>query len=137
MLINQTIYFIGIGNRKVYKIMHMLKCDPDIADKTLYVCSYCRLILNNNKILNRCILNGLINEPVPDELMKLNALERQLIQKAKVFQTVVRLGTYTGKVPVYNALKALKGTLFFLPLPIDKTFRIRLPVHRSMLVARP
>ena len=100
---------------------HMLKCDPDIADKTLYVCSYCRPILNNNKIPNRCILNGLITEPVPDELVKLNALERQLIQKAKVFQTVVRLGTYTGKVPIYNALKAVKGTLFFLPLTMDKT----------------
>ena len=62
----------------------MLKCDPDIADKTLYVCAYCRPILNNNKIPNRCILNRLITEPVPDELMKLNALERQLIQKASL-----------------------------------------------------
>ena len=26
-------------------LQHMLKCDPDIADKTLYVCSYCRPIL--------------------------------------------------------------------------------------------
>ena len=41
-----------------------------------------------------------------------------------MFQTIVRLGAYTNKVPIYNALKAVKavkGTMFFLPLPIDKT----------------
>jgi len=64
---------------------------------------------------SRCILNGLYTIPVPDELVKLNTLETQLIQRAKCLQTVVRLGTYTGKVPIYNALKAAKGTMFFLP----------------------
>ena len=33
----------------------------------------------------------------------------------------MRLGTYTGKVPIYNALKAAKGTMFFLPLPLENT----------------
>ena len=28
---------------------------------------------------------------------------------------------YTGKVPTYNSLKACKGTMFFLPLPLNKT----------------
>lgn len=112
---------------------HMLTTDPDVADKTLYVCSYCRPILNSNKIPNRCILNGLITEPIPDELAKLNALERQLIQKAKVFQTVVRLGTYTGKIPLYSALKAIKGTMFFLPLPMDKTLSDLAADHPSIL----
>ena len=36
-------------------------------------------------------------------------------------QTVVRLGTYTCKVPLYNSLKACKGNVFFLPLPFNKT----------------
>ena len=38
-----------------------------------------------------------------------------------LYQTVVRLGTYTAKVPIYNSLKACKGTMFFLPLPLNKT----------------
>ena len=46
---------------------------------------------------------------------------RQLVQRAKPFQTIIRLGTYTGKVPVYNATKGLKGTMFFLPLPLQNT----------------
>ena len=45
----------------------------------------------------------------------------QLIQRAKCYQTVVRPGTYIAKVPIYNSLKACKGTMFFLPLPMNKT----------------
>ena len=69
----------------------------------------------------RCVLNGLQLDPVPSELAKLDFLSKQLIQRAKCYQTVVRLRTYTGKVPVYNSLKACKGTMFFLPLPLNKT----------------
>ena len=55
------------------------------------------------------------------ELSVLDELSKQLIQRAKAFQTIVRLGTYTNKVPSYNLLKACKGNMFFLPLPLDKT----------------
>ena len=34
-----------------------------------------------------------------------------------------KLGTHTGKVPTYNSHKACKGTMFFLPLPLDKTLQ--------------
>ena len=69
----------------------------------------------------RCVLNGLYTEPIPKELPNLNAIENQLIQHVKCFQTVVRLGTYNGKVPIYNCLKEVKGTMFFLPLPLQNT----------------
>ena len=72
---------------------------------------------------SRCILNGLITEPMPKELERLDPLSKQLIQGGKAFQAVVRLGTYIGKVPSYNSLKACKGTMFFLPLPLDKTIQ--------------
>ena len=68
----------------------------------------------------RCVLNGLEVEPVPDELKSLDPLSKQLIQRAKTFQAVFRLGTYTGRVLSHNSLKACKGTMFFLPLPLDK-----------------
>ena len=60
-------------------------------------------------------------EPIPPELADLDSLSIQLIQRAKCYPTVVRLGTYTAKVPIYNSLKACKGTMFFLPLPLNKT----------------
>ena len=36
--------------------------------------------------------------PIPSELSKLDSLSTQLIQWAKSYQTIVRLGTYTAKV---------------------------------------
>jgi len=33
------------------------------------------------------------------------------------------LGTYTGKVPLYNTVKAVKGTMFILPLGMDDTMK--------------
>ena len=76
----------------------------------------------------QCVLNGLVTEPVPDELKSLDALSKQLIQRAKAFQTIVRLGTYSGKVPAYNALQAC---MFFLPLPLNKTWETLSEVHVS------
>jgi len=77
-------------------------CDPKtyllhVACKDLYVCQHCCPLLNSYKM---------------PACSKLNPIETQLIQRAKCFQTVVRLVTYTGKVPIYNALKAAKGIIF-------------------------
>ena len=95
--------------------------DEDFDSKIYYVCQHCRPLLNDNKLPATCVLNGLHVEEIPKELSQLNALGRQLVQRAKPFQTIVRLGTYTGKVPIYNATKGLKGTMFFLPLPLQNT----------------
>ena len=87
----------------------------------------------------RCILNGLITEPVPDELKGLDALSRQLIQRAKAFQMVVRLGTYmySGNQPAYNSLQACKGMVVFLPLPLSNTLETLASVEEGGTVALP
>ena len=64
----------------------------------------------------------------------LDPLSRQLIQCAKCYQTIVRLGTYTAKVPTYNSLKACKGTMFFLPLPLKRTLETLDDVKRKPCV---
>ena len=102
---------------------YMTEKDPDASKKVHYVCAHCRPILNANNMPGRCVLNGLFSEPIPIELCNLNTIEKQFIQRAKCFQTIVRLGTYTRKVPLYNALKAVKGTMFFLPLGMEDTMR--------------
>ena len=100
---------------------HVKKCiserNPDVCFNTLWVCQYA--LLNKDKMPCRCFLNGLESEPIPAELANLDALSKQLIQRAKAFQTIVRLAP--AKVPKYNSLKACKGTVFFLPLPLEKT----------------
>ena len=95
--------------------------DDNFNSKIYYVCIHCYPWLNKNILPDRCVLNRLYVEPVQQELSGLNALGRQLIQRAKCFQTVIRLGMYTGKVPIYNATRALKGTTFFLSLPVQDT----------------
>ena len=75
--------------------------------------------------------------PIPQGLAKLDSLSRQLIQRAKCYQTIVRLGTYTSKVPTYNSLKACKGTIFFLPLPFDKTIETLDEVKTSKTLPEP
>ena len=96
---------------------------PDVSSQVLYMCYYCKRMIKGGKMPARCVLNGLQTVPIPPELAVLDQLSRQLIQCAKCYQTVVRLGTYTGKVPTYNSLKACKGTMFFLPLPLNKTLQ--------------
>ena len=103
--------------------LHLIQHNANADSQTHYICQYCRPVLNKDDVPNRCVLNGLITKLMPKELERLDPLSKQLIQRGKAFQAVVKLGTYTGKVPSYNSLKACKGTMFFLPLPLDKTIR--------------
>ena len=96
-----------------------------------YVCQYCRPILNKNNMPCRY---GMVTEPVPKELQVLDPLSKQLIQWGKAFQAIVRLGTYTGKVPTYNSLKACKGAIFF---PLDRTLQTIEDVESNASVGLP
>uniref|UniRef100_A0A1X7TH57 DUF6570 domain-containing protein n=1 Tax=Amphimedon queenslandica TaxID=400682 RepID=A0A1X7TH57_AMPQE len=85
------------------------------------ICNHCKPIIRKNKVPALCVLNGLKWEPLPKELENLDPSSCQLIQRAKCFQTIVRLGTHTLKVPDYNFLMSPKGAMFYLPLPLEKT----------------
>ena len=101
---------------------YVLQQNPTAADEVLFICNYSKkLIKNDKKLPSRCVLNGLEVVPIPPELCRLDSLSSQFIQLAKCYQTVVRLGTYFGNVPSYNSLKACKGSMFFLPLPLENT----------------
>ena len=107
---------------------HILKLNPDARTQTHYVCQYCRPKLNADQMPCRCVLNGLVVEPVPDELKSLDPHSKQLIQRAKAFQAVFRLGTYTGRVPSHNSLK---GTMF------DKTSQTLEEIAQGSLAKLP
>ena len=107
--------------------------DPSCNSRSLLICNHCKPQNHSNKMPARCVLNNLQFEPLPDELKNLDSLSSQLILLAKCYQTVVRLGTYTAKVPMYNSLKASKGSMFFLPLPLDKT----MSTHGNAQDSRP
>ena len=103
----------------------------------LYICKYCQPFLNKITMPAGCVLNELFTEPVPDELKALDALSKQFIQRAKAFQTIVQLGTYSGKVPSCNALQACRGTMFYLPLPLNKTLETLSEIHDMVTLPDP
>ena len=101
------------------------------------MCNYCKQSIKIDNMPPRCVLNGLETVEIKAPLAKLDRLSRQLIQRAKCYQTVVRLGTYTHKVPAYNSLKACKGTMFFLPLPFNNTVETVDEVIASKVLPEP
>ena len=107
--------------------------NPNIDQEEVYMCVYCKPLIKRNTLPSRCVINGLQTVAVPPELETLDALSAQLIQRAKCYQTVVRLGTYTNKVPVYKSLKTCRGTMFFLPLPMKKTLETLDQVESSKM----
>ena len=91
---------------------HILSEDGAAANKSFFVCHYCKGAIRKDKIPPRCVLNGLEVVELSQELANLVCLSRQFIQHAKAYQTIVRLGTYTNKVSaVYNSLK---GNMYVL-----------------------
>ena len=81
------------------------------SEQVLFMCNYCKQSIKIDKLPPRCVLNGLETVDIKAPLAKLDRLSRQLIQRAKCYQTVVRLGTYTHQVPAYNFLKACNDTV--------------------------
>lgn len=89
-----------------------------------FVCNYCLPKLHQNTMPSKCILNELISKPVPQVVSSLNDYERILIQRAKAFQTVQRMGTVANKnLPNRKMVQKVKGRTFHLPLPMEETLK--------------
>ena len=73
---------------------------PAATDHYLLII-YVQILQSPCKLPPRCVLNGLQTVPIPSELSKLDSLSTQLIQRAKSYQTIVRLGT--NKTEDYNS----------------------------------
>lgn len=72
---------------------------------------------------------------MPEVISSLNEFERQLIQRAKAFQVVVRMGTVSGrKQPNNSMLTKAIGSVFHLPLPLEQTLK-KLPSPNEVIMA--
>ena len=61
----------------------ILKQTPDAEDHILYMCKYCKAMIKGDRLPPWCVLNGLETVPIPPELVELDPLSGQLIQRAK------------------------------------------------------
>lgn len=87
-----------------------------------YICNYCERKFRNALMPAYCILNNLFAQDVPEVISFLNSFEKILIQRAKAFQTVVKMGTVMNKkLPQRQIVQRVKGRTFYLPLPLQKT----------------
>ena len=87
-----------------------------------FICKYCYLKIKDNYVPSMSILNNLEVVEMPKELSSLNMYETILIQRAKVFQTVLRKETVMNKnLPNHVKIPKVIGRSFHLPLPIQET----------------
>lgn len=88
------------------------------------VCYYCLDKFRSGKLPPTCILNNLDVGKVPEVMFDLNDYEKILIQRAKAFQVVQKMGTVAKKnMPNRIMNKKMIGRTFHLPLPIEETLK--------------
>jgi len=89
-----------------------------------YICTYCAGKFRKGVMPAYCILNNLFTQDVPEAISSLNTFEKILIQRAKAFQTVVKMGTVINKkLPQRQMVQKVKGRTFHLPLPLQETLK--------------
>jgi len=92
-------------------------------NNSLYICLYCDRKFRGGFMPAYCVLNNLFVNEVPEVILSLNEFEKILIQRAKAFQTVVKMGTVANKkIPHKQKVQKVKGRTFHLPLPLQETF---------------
>ena len=107
-----------------------------VPEQLLYICQYCQPFLNKNTIPARCVLNGLVTEPTPQELKSLNALCKQLTPCQieiihKVYPPVIQVlnsCVYMLRIHLlYNLCIRSKYTCY----PLRRIMRVTLDVEQA------
>ena len=87
----------------------------------LTVCKSCRLALNKGEIPANSLMNNMFTGETPEVLKVLNPIELMFVSRTKCFQTIVKPGPISSKLPQSERLNALKGNLIHLPLSTAST----------------
>ena len=87
----------------------------------LKICQSCRSCLNKNLIPAHSLLNKMYTGECPEVLKVLNAIELMFVSKVKCFQTLIKPGPISSKLPDSERLSALQGHFIHLPLSLAAT----------------
>ena len=87
----------------------------------LTMCKSCRLALNKGEIPPNSLMNNMFTGETPEVLKVLNPIELMFVSRTKCFQTIVKPGPISSKLPQSERLNALKGNLIHLPLSTAST----------------
>ena len=87
----------------------------------LSICNSCRITLNKGEIPANSMMNNMFTGETPEVLKVLNPIELMFVSKTKCFQTIVKPGPISSKLPQSERLSAIKGNLIHLPLSTSST----------------
>ena len=87
----------------------------------LSICTSCRVCLNKGEIPANSMMNNLYIGETPEVLKVLNPIELMFVSKTKCFQTIVKPGPISSKLPRSERLSAVKGNMIHLPLSTSST----------------
>ena len=87
----------------------------------LTICTSCRASLNKGEIPANSMMNNLYIGETPEVLKVLNPIELMFVSKTKCFQTIVKPGPISNKLPRSERLSAVKGNMIHLPLSTSMT----------------
>ena len=87
----------------------------------LSICTSCRVSLNKGEIPANSMMNNLYIGETPEVLKVLNPIELMFVSKTKCFQTIVKPGPISNKLPRSERLSAVKGNMIHLPLSTSIT----------------
>ena len=87
----------------------------------LTMCKSCRFALNKGQVPANSLMNNMYTGETPDVLKVLNPIELMFVSQTKCFQTIVKPGPISSKLPLSERLNAIKGNLIHLPLSTSST----------------
>ena len=87
----------------------------------LSICRSCRDTLNRGEIPANSIMNNMFVGETPEVLKVLNPIELMFVSKTKCFQTIIKPGPISSKLPKSERLSAIKGNMIHLPLTTSAT----------------
>ena len=82
----------------------------------LSICNSCRISLNKGETPANSMINNMYAGETPEVLKVLNPIELMFVSKTKCFQTIVKPGPISCKLPKSERLSAIKGNMIHLPL---------------------
>ena len=87
----------------------------------LTICTSCRASLNRGEIPANSMMNNLYIGETPEVLKVLNPIELMFVSRTKCFQTIIKPGPISSKLPRSERLSAIKGNMIHLPLSTSIT----------------
>ena len=120
-LVEKGIIAQNSGDNETKELGDEFKNHPTRLLHGLVICNPCRNNLNKGEVPAHSMINGMYTGETPQVLKVLNPIEQMFVSKVKCFQTIIKPGPISSKLPQSERLTAIKGNLIHLPLSTSTT----------------